>query len=64
MNQAYVLDYVRTARGRATPRGGLHHVGPLELVTGLRAALAARSPGLADGVAQDLVKSDRSHVVL
>ncbi|MFC5287758.1 hypothetical protein ACFPM7_11915 [Actinokineospora guangxiensis] len=55
MNQAYVLDYVRTARGRATPRGGLHHLSPLELVTGLLRALAARTPELADGLAQDVV---------
>lgn len=55
MNQAYVLDYVRTARGRATPRGGLHHLGPLELVTELLRALAARVPALAEGVAQDVV---------
>ena len=55
MNQAYVLDYVRTARGRATPRGGLHHVSPLELVTGLLRALADRAPGLAEGAAQDVI---------
>lgn len=55
MNEAYVLDYVRTARGRGGARGGLHHLAPLSLVTGLLRALAARHRGLDPASVRDVV---------
>lgn len=53
MNEAYVLDYVRTARGRGSTVGGLHHLSPLDLVTGLQRALVERTdfdPGTVEDV--------------
>ncbi|MGQ0838722.1 acetyl-CoA C-acyltransferase [Actinokineospora sp.] len=55
MNQAYVLDYVRTARGRGSARGGLHHLTPLDLVTGLQRALVERNRGLDPATVEDVV---------
>ena len=48
MSDVYVLDWVRTPRGKASPKGGLHEMSALDLLTGLQAALAERT-GL-DGV--------------
>ncbi|WP_018684716.1 acetyl-CoA C-acyltransferase [Actinokineospora enzanensis] len=52
---AYLLDYVRTARGRGSSGGGLRHLGPLDQVTPLLHALVERSPGLDPGMVDDLV---------
>lgn len=41
--EAVILDYVRTGRAKASPRGGLHEVPPLDLVVALQRALAERS---------------------
>lgn len=43
MNDVYVLDYVRTPRGKASPKGALHHRSALELITSLQDALVVRS---------------------
>ncbi len=40
---AYVLDYVRTPRGKARESGALHHLKPLDLVMTLQAALVERN---------------------
>nr|MDQ3402916.1 acetyl-CoA C-acyltransferase [Actinomycetota bacterium] len=53
MNEAYVLDYVRTARGYGSPLGGLHHLSPLDLVIGLQRALVER--GVEPSTVEDLV---------
>jgi acetyl-CoA C-acetyltransferase len=42
VSEAFVLDGRRTPRGKGSPRGALHGVAPLRLVTGLLEALAAR----------------------
>lgn len=38
-----IFDYVRTGRGKASSSGGLHHLRPLDLLTGLQAALVERT---------------------
>mgnify|MGYP003586543714 CR=1 FL=1 len=43
MSDVYVLDWVRTPRGKASPKGGLHDLTPLDLLTGLQAALTERT---------------------
>lgn len=51
--EAYVLDYVRTPRGKASPRGALHHLSPADLVERLLGALVERNrldPHLVDDV--------------
>ncbi|GLZ38696.1 acetyl-CoA C-acyltransferase [Actinokineospora sp. NBRC 105648] len=60
--EVYVLDYVRTARGRASARGGLHHLTPLDLVTGLLSALTDRVPALDPGTVEDVVLGCASQV--
>ncbi|RBP63081.1 acetyl-CoA C-acetyltransferase [Brevibacterium sanguinis] len=54
MSDAYIFDAVRTPRGRNRD-GALHSVKPLDLVTGLIAALRQRHPGLDDSAIDDLV---------
>ncbi|TWP48465.1 acetyl-CoA C-acyltransferase [Lentzea tibetensis] len=41
--EAYVLDYVRTPRGKGSPKGSLHHVTPLDALVLLENALVART---------------------
>lgn len=43
MTEAFVLDYVRTPRGKASPKGGLHSHSALDLVVHLQNALVERS---------------------
>lgn len=54
MSDALVLDYVRTPRGKASPRGSLHEHTPVDLVVHLQRALVERTgldPALVDDVA-------------
>lgn len=43
MTDVYVMDWLRTPRGKASPKGGLHNLTPLELVTGLQRELVERT---------------------
>jgi acetyl-CoA C-acetyltransferase len=43
MTDAYVLDYVRTPRGKASPKGSLHAHSALDLVVHLQEALVERN---------------------
>lgn len=43
MSEAFVLDYVRTPRGKASPKGGLHGHSALDLVIHLQNALVERN---------------------
>jgi acetyl-CoA C-acetyltransferase len=43
MTDAYVLDYVRTPRGKASPKGSLHSHSALDLVVHLQDALVGRT---------------------
>lgn len=54
MDDVYILDWVRTPRGKATPRGGLHELTALDLVTGLQAALVGRT-GVDPAAVEDVV---------
>ncbi len=60
--EVYVLDYVRTARGRGSPRGGLHHLSALDLVTGLMRALPGRPGGFDPDLVEDVVLGCASQV--
>jgi len=52
MRDAFVLTGARTARGKGSPKGGLHALAPVRLVSGL---LAAIGPRLGSALADDLV---------
>ncbi|WP_019631215.1 acetyl-CoA C-acyltransferase [Actinomadura atramentaria] len=52
-SDAYVLDYVRTPRGKGSPRGALHGVSPTGLVVALLDALGER--GLDPAAVEDVV---------
>ena len=43
ITMTYILDYVRTGRGKASDRGGLHHLSALDLVTALQHELVRRN---------------------
>ncbi|GAA3523012.1 acetyl-CoA C-acetyltransferase [Aeromicrobium panaciterrae] len=43
MSEAFVLDYVRTPRGKASPKGSLHSHSPLDLVVHLQQSLEKRN---------------------
>ncbi|SES48547.1 acetyl-CoA C-acyltransferase [Actinokineospora terrae] len=60
MGEAYLLDYVRTPRGRGSARGGLHHLSALDLLVPLLDALVDR--GLDPGVVDDVVLGCASQV--
>ncbi|WP_067485873.1 acetyl-CoA C-acyltransferase [Actinomadura hibisca] len=60
-SDAYVLDYVRTPRGKGSRRGALHGTGPVELVVALQRALAART-GLDPAAVEDVVIGTASQV--
>lgn len=51
---AYLLDFVRTPRGKGSPRGSLHHLSPVSLVAQLEAELAQRND-LDTTVVEDVV---------
>lgn len=57
----YILDYVRTGRGRASERGGLHHLSALDLVTTLQHFLVERND-LDAGRVEDVVLGVASQV--
>lgn len=61
MADALVLDYVRTARGKGSPRGSLHEVSPVELVVRLQEALVERI-GLDPSRVQDVIVGSASQV--
>jgi acetyl-CoA C-acetyltransferase len=54
MTPAYVLDYLRTPRGKASQRGSLHHLSPIELVVALQRELVHRT-GLDAAAVADVV---------
>lgn len=54
MREVVVTDFVRTPRGKATPRGGLAHLTATELVTHLMRALPERT-GLDPSAVEDVV---------
>ncbi len=60
MTDVFVLDWVRTPRGKASPKGGLHELSAVDLVTGLQAALVER--GLDPTAVQDVVLGIASQV--
>lgn len=61
MTDAYVLDYVRTPRGKASPKGSLHAHSALDLVVHLQAALVERN-GLDVEAVDDVVLGCASQV--
>ena len=61
MTDVYILDWVRTPRGKASPQGGLHDLTALDLVTGLQAALAQRT-GIGPDDVQDVVLGVASQI--
>lgn len=61
MTDVYILDWVRTPRGKASPKGGLHDLTALDLVTGLQAALAQRT-GIDPDDVQDVVLGVASQI--
>jgi acetyl-CoA C-acetyltransferase len=60
MADVYVLDYVRTPRGKGSRRGALHGTTPVELVVALQHALVAR--GLDAGEVEDVMVGTASQV--
>jgi acetyl-CoA C-acetyltransferase len=54
MTPAYVLEFLRTPRGKASQRGSLHHLSPIELVVALQRELVHRT-GLDAGQVADVV---------
>ena len=61
MSDVYLLDALRTPRGRARPNGGLARVSPLHLITQLLDGLKDRSADLPQGV-EDLIVGSASQV--
>jgi acetyl-CoA C-acetyltransferase len=53
--QAFILDAIRTPRGRGKQTGALHGTKPVDLVAGLVRELMARNPELDPGQIDDLV---------
>ncbi|MBM7776333.1 acetyl-CoA C-acetyltransferase [Actinokineospora baliensis] len=60
MGEPYLLDYVRTPRGRGSARGALHHLTALDLLVPLFNALVAR--GLDPTAVDDVVLGCASQV--
>jgi acetyl-CoA C-acetyltransferase len=54
MADAYILEYLRTPRGKASPRGCLHHLSPAQLVVALQRELVHRT-GLDPAEVDDVV---------
>jgi acetyl-CoA C-acetyltransferase len=46
MAEAFILDHIRTPRGRGKATGSLHEVKPVDLVVGLLDEIKTRNPGL------------------
>jgi acetyl-CoA C-acetyltransferase len=61
VTDVYILDWVRTPRGKASPRGGLHDLTALDLVTGLQGALVQRT-GIDPDDVQDVVVGVASQI--
>ncbi|GII58367.1 acetyl-CoA acetyltransferase [Planotetraspora thailandica] len=61
MSDVYVLEYVRTPRGKGSPRGSLHHRSPVDLVAGLQRAIVERT-GLDPAAVEDVVVGSASQV--
>lgn len=61
MADAYILEYLRTPRGKASPRGSLHHLSPIDLVVALQRELVHRT-GLDAAVVEDVVLGVASQV--
>nr|PZN38391.1 MAG: acetyl-CoA C-acyltransferase [Actinomycetota bacterium] len=61
MADAFVLDYVRTPRGKGSPRGALAGVRPIDLVVGLQRALVKRT-GLDPARVEDVIIGSASQV--
>jgi acetyl-CoA C-acetyltransferase len=61
VTDAFILDWIRTPRGKASPRGALHCLSALDLVTGLQRELVERT-GLAPDIVDDVVLGVASQV--
>jgi len=61
VTDVFVLDWIRTPRGKASPKGGLHSLSALDLVTGLQRELIERT-GLAPDMVDDVVLGVASQV--
>ena len=60
-SDAYVLDYLRTPRGKGSARGALHGHSPVDLIVALQRALVERT-GLDTEQGQDVVLGCASQV--
>src|SRR5690606_15526193 len=58
--EAWIIDGVRTPRGKGKPTGGLHEFHPQELLAQVLQALAERS-GIDPAVVEDVVVGNGSH---
>jgi acetyl-CoA C-acetyltransferase len=61
VSDAYVLEFVRTPRGKGSPRGSLHHLPPVEALVHLQTALVKRT-GLDPGEVDDVVIGNSQQV--
>ncbi|WP_203883816.1 acetyl-CoA C-acyltransferase [Planotetraspora kaengkrachanensis] len=61
VSDVYVLEYVRTPRGKGSPRGSLHHRSPVDLVATLQQAIVGRT-GLDPAAVEDVVVGSASQV--
>ncbi|GII32669.1 acetyl-CoA acetyltransferase [Planotetraspora mira] len=61
MSDVYVLEYVRTPRGKGSARGSLHHRSPVDLVAALQQAIVERT-GLDPTAVEDVVVGSASQV--
>ncbi len=61
MPGGYVLDYVRTPRGKGSARGSLHHLTPVDALVLLEKALAERT-GLDPSTVDDVVVGSSAQV--
>lgn len=61
MTDVFILDWLRTPRGKASPRGGLHDLTALDLVTGLQHELVERT-GLDPDQLDDVVLGVASQI--
>jgi len=61
VSDVYVLEYVRTPRGKGSARGSLHHRSPVDLVAALQQAIVERT-GLDPTAVEDVVVGSASQV--
>ncbi|HSF78959.1 MAG TPA: acetyl-CoA C-acyltransferase, partial [Steroidobacteraceae bacterium] len=54
MTDAYILDHVRSPRGKGRPDGALHEITPISLASQVLAALRDRS-GFDTGLLDDVI---------